>query len=187
MAEFSLAGIKKKDSGTYQCQYQGLEPAGTSEKSDPVKLVVTGEGTEESRWPWADPTGLCFISVTSLYSDHSYPPPGISLSPKEHVEMGSNITIQCWNKDYGASFLLNKAGHSAPIQHQEPDDEGTATFILFGVTPADSGTYRCSYHVGGSYLLSSPLGDNVTLEVIPRPAPPGRSEPPFSVPLLTHG
>ena len=65
VAEFSLAGIKKKDSGTYQCQYQGLAPAGTSEKSDPVKLVVTGEGTEESRWPWAFYTGLSSISVTS--------------------------------------------------------------------------------------------------------------------------
>eukprot|EP00076_Gallus_gallus_P036217 XP_025001755.1 immunoglobulin-like receptor CHIR-B6 [Gallus gallus] len=146
MAEFSLTGIKQEDAVRYQCQYQGLEPAGISEKSEPVKLVVT---------------------------DHSYPPPGISLSPKEHVEMGSNITIQCWNKKYGASFLLHKDGHSALIQQQEPDDGGTATFTLFGVNTADSGTYRCSYRIRGSYLLLSPLGDNVTLEVIPRPAPPG--------------
>ncbi|XP_046760858.1 osteoclast-associated immunoglobulin-like receptor [Gallus gallus] len=146
VAEFSLTGIKQEDAVRYQCQYQGLEPAGTSERSDPVKLVVT---------------------------DHRYPPPGISLSPKEHVEMGRNITIQCWNKKYGASFLLHKDGHSAPIQHQEPDDEGTATFTLFGVTPADSGIYRCSYRLGGCCLLFSPPGDNVTLEVIPRPAIPG--------------
>ncbi|XP_040512624.2 T-cell-interacting, activating receptor on myeloid cells protein 1 [Gallus gallus] len=146
MAEFSLTSIKQEDAVIYQCQYQGLAPAGTSQKSDPMELLVT---------------------------DHRYPPPGISLSPKEHVEMGSNITIQCWNKDYGASFLLHKGGHSAPIQHQEPDYWGTATFTLFGVTPADSGTYRCSYRIGGCCLLFSPLGDNVTLEVIPRPAPPG--------------
>ncbi|NP_001385011.1 immunoglobulin-like receptor CHIR-B6 isoform X1 [Gallus gallus] len=145
VAEFSLTGIKQEDAVRYQCQYQGLEPAGTSQKSDPVKLLVT---------------------------DHRYPPPGISLSPREHVEMGSNITIQCWNKKYGAAFLLHKAGHSAPIQHQEPDDGGTATFTLFRVTPADSGTYRCSYRIGGCCLLFSPLGDNVILEVIPRPAPP---------------
>ena len=187
VAEFSLTGIKQEDAVGYQCQYQGLEQPGTSEKSDPVELLVTGEGTGESRWPWADPTGLCSISVTSLCSDHSYPPPGISLSPKEHVEMGSNITIQCWNKDYGASFLLHKDGHSAPIQHQEPDYGGTATFTLFRVTTADSGTYRCSYRIGGCCLLFSPLGDNVTMEVIPRPASPGRSEPPFGAPLLTHG
>ena len=187
MAEFSLAGIKQFDAVTYQCQYQGLEPAGTSEKSDPVELVVTGEGTGESRWPWAVPTGLCSISVTSLCSDHSYPPPGISLSPREYVEMETNITIQCWNQEYRGTIFLHKDGHSAPIQHQEPDGGGTATFTLFGVTPADSGTYRCSYRIRGCCLLFSPLGDNVTLEVIPRPAIPGRSEFPFRSPLLTHG
>eukprot|EP00076_Gallus_gallus_P036289 XP_025001827.1 immunoglobulin superfamily member 1-like [Gallus gallus] len=144
-AEFSFAGVKQADAVIYQCQYQRLAPAGTSEKSDPVKLVLT---------------------------DHSYPPPGISLSPKEHVEMGSNITIQCCNKEYGAAFLLHKDGHSAPIQREKPSVGGCATFPLFGVTPADSGTYRCSYRIGGSYLLFSPLGDNVTLEVIRRPAPP---------------
>ena len=101
--------------------------------------------------------------------------------------MGSNITIQCWNKEYGASFLLHKDGHSAPVQQQDLDGGGTATFTLFGVTPADSGTYRCSYRIRGCCLLFSPLGDNVTLEVIPRTAPPGRSEPPFGAPLLTHG
>ena len=62
MAEFSLAEIQKEDAVIYQCQYQGLEQPGTSEKSEPVKLVLTGEGTGESRWPWAVPTVLCSIS-----------------------------------------------------------------------------------------------------------------------------
>ncbi|POI18594.1 hypothetical protein CIB84_017662, partial [Bambusicola thoracicus] len=121
------------------------------------------------------PTGLCSISVTSLHSDNSYTPPGISLNPKEHVEMGTNVTIQCCIKNYGATFLLHKDGHSAPIQHQDPDGGGTATFTLFKVTPADSGTYRCSYRVRGCCLLFSPRGDNVTLEVILGPTPPGGS------------
>eukprot|EP00076_Gallus_gallus_P036299 XP_025001837.1 immunoglobulin superfamily member 1-like [Gallus gallus] len=108
-----------------------------------------------------------------VVTDHSYPSPGISLSPKEHVEIGTNVSIQCSNQEYGASFLLHKDGHSAPIQQQDPNDGGTATFTLFGVTSADSGTYRCSYRIGGCCLLFSPLGDNVTLEVIPRPAIPG--------------
>uniref|UniRef100_A0A8V0XKU8 Ig-like domain-containing protein n=1 Tax=Gallus gallus TaxID=9031 RepID=A0A8V0XKU8_CHICK len=160
MAEFSLAGIKQADAVRYQCQYQGLAPAGTSEKSDPMELVVTGE-------------------------DHRYPPPSISLSPEEHVEMGTNVTICCWNI-YGDAFFLHKDGHSAPIQRQKLSVGAMDTFTLFGVTPADSGTYRCSYRIAGCCLLFSPLGDNVTLEVIPRTAPPGRSEPPFRSPLLTH-
>eukprot|EP00076_Gallus_gallus_P012202 XP_015129091.2 immunoglobulin superfamily member 1-like [Gallus gallus] len=144
--EGNNTSAKQEDAVKYQCQYQGLEPAGTSQKSDPVERLVT---------------------------DHRYPLPGISLRPKEHVEIGSNITIQCWNKKYGAAFLLHKAGHSAPIQQQEPNDGGTATFTLFGVTPADSGTYRCSYRIRSCCLLFSPLGDNVNLEMIPRPAIPG--------------
>ncbi|XP_021239023.1 immunoglobulin superfamily member 1-like [Numida meleagris] len=144
--EFYLADIKQEDAVKYQCQYRVLEPPGTSEKSDPVALLVT---------------------------DPSYPPPNISLSPEEHVEMGTNVTIRCWNKPYQGSTFLHKDGHSAPIQHQDPDGGGTATFTLFRVSPADSGTYRCSYRVGGCCLFFSPLGDNVTLEVIPTPALPG--------------
>eukprot|EP00076_Gallus_gallus_P036347 XP_025001885.1 osteoclast-associated immunoglobulin-like receptor [Gallus gallus] len=146
MAEFSLAEIKQADAVIYRCQYQGLAPAGISEKSDPVKLLVT---------------------------DHSYPPPGISLSPEEHVEIGTNVTIRCWNNIDGVAFFLHKEGHSAPVQRQKLSAGGMASFTLFRVTPADSGTYRCSYRIWGCCLLFSPLGDNVTLIVIPRTAPPG--------------
>uniref|UniRef100_A0A803YFC0 Immunoglobulin domain-containing protein n=1 Tax=Meleagris gallopavo TaxID=9103 RepID=A0A803YFC0_MELGA len=145
-AEFSLVNVRRKDAVKYWCQYRVFQPPGTSKKSDPVELLVT---------------------------DHSYPPPGISLIPKESVELGTNVTIQCWNQEYGGIIFLHKAGHSAPIQHQVPDGGGTATFTIFGVTPSDSGTYRCSYRIGGSSLLLSPLGDNVTLEVISRPVSPG--------------
>eukprot|EP00076_Gallus_gallus_P036344 XP_025001882.1 platelet glycoprotein VI-like [Gallus gallus] len=146
MAEFFLVHLKQEDAVKYWCQYDTVAPWGTSNKSDPVQLVVT---------------------------DPSYAPPAISLNPEECVDVGMNVTIQCWSQEHGGTIFLHKDGHSAPIQHQDPDDGGSATFTLFGVNPADSGTYRCSYRVGGSYLLSSPLGDNVTLEVIPRPAPPG--------------
>uniref|UniRef100_A0A803XTF7 Immunoglobulin domain-containing protein n=1 Tax=Meleagris gallopavo TaxID=9103 RepID=A0A803XTF7_MELGA len=172
-AEFSLVNVRRKDAVKYWCQYRVFQPPGTSKKSDPVELLVTGEDIVASRWPWSVPIELCSITVSSLHSDHSYPPPGISLIPKESVELGTNVTIQCWNQEYGGIIFLHKAGHSAPIQHQVPDGGGTATFTIFGVTPSDSGTYRCSYRIGGSSLLLSPLGDNVTLEVISRPVSPG--------------
>ncbi|XP_021239243.1 putative killer cell immunoglobulin-like receptor-like protein KIR3DX1 [Numida meleagris] len=102
-----------------------------------------------------------------------YPPPGISLSPEEHVQMGTNVTIQCWNQGYHGTFFLHKDGHSAPVQCQDPKGGGTATFTLFRVTPANAGTYRCSYRIEGSYYVSSSLGDNVTLKVTPTTAHPG--------------
>ncbi|XP_031468205.1 osteoclast-associated immunoglobulin-like receptor, partial [Phasianus colchicus] len=128
MAEFPLVSVKRKDAVRYQCQYWVLEPPETLEKSELVELVVT---------------------------DPNYPPANISLIPKERVETGTNVTIQCGNQEYGGTIFLHKDGHSAPLQHQKPNGEGTATFTLFGVTVADSGTYRCSYRIGSFYRLSS--------------------------------
>ncbi|XP_021238888.1 T-cell-interacting, activating receptor on myeloid cells protein 1-like isoform X2 [Numida meleagris] len=182
-AEFFLVDIKQEDAVKYWCQYQILEPLWTSNMSDPVELRVTGEGTGESRWPWAVPTGPCPITISCLHSDHSYPPPDISLSPDECVKVGMNVTIQCQNQKYEGIVFLHKDGHSAPVQHQEPDGGGTATFTLFAVTPADSGTYRCSYRVGGCWFLFSPLGNNVTLEVTMTHAPPGDTRGPHWNPV----
>ncbi|OXB52760.1 hypothetical protein ASZ78_000340 [Callipepla squamata] len=145
-AEFSFVRTVWDHAGAYQCRYRVSRPLGTSELSDPAELVLT---------------------------DRSLPPPGIALSSEGRVGTGSNVTIRCWNKPHGAAFLLHKDGRSAPVQRQDPDVGGTAAFTLFGVTPADGGTYRCSYRLWGRPFLSSPLGDNVTLEVTPTPAPPG--------------
>ncbi|XP_040550468.1 platelet glycoprotein VI-like isoform X4 [Gallus gallus] len=146
-AEFSFVSTLREHAGRYRCQYRESWSEEASEKSDPVELVLT---------------------------DLSFPPPGISLSPGGHVGTGTNITIRCWNKDYGATFLLHKDGCSAALQRQHPDNGGMATFALFQVTPTDNGTYRCSYLIKGYFpLLSSPLGDNVTLEVTPTSAHPG--------------
>ena len=119
------------------------------------------------------------------HADHSYSPPSISIHPEQGVEMGTNITIRCRNKDYGATFLLHKDGSSDPLQCQDFSERGTATFTLFGVTPADSGTYMCSYRLWRYAFMSSPLGDSVMLEVTPTPAPPGGSEPPICMPPLS--
>ncbi|POI20158.1 hypothetical protein CIB84_016095 [Bambusicola thoracicus] len=149
--DFSLIGTKREHAGTYRCQYEVPWSKEASEKSDPVELVLT---------------------------DRRYPPPGISLHPEQCVEMGTNITIRCWNKYFGATFLLHKDGTSDPIQPQDRDGVGTASFTLFGVTPADSGTYRCSYRPRGYPFISSPLGDSVMLEVTPTTPSPGTPKHP---------
>uniref|UniRef100_A0A8V0X2P2 Ig-like domain-containing protein n=1 Tax=Gallus gallus TaxID=9031 RepID=A0A8V0X2P2_CHICK len=145
-AEFSFVSTLRGQAGRYRCQYRVSESAEVSVESDPVELVLT---------------------------DLRYPPSSISLHPEQHVGTGTNVTISCWNKDYGATFLLHKDGSSEPIQRQDSSGGDTATFTLFGVTPADSGTYRCSYRPWHYAFMSSPLGDSVMLEVTPTPAPPG--------------
>ncbi|XP_021239130.1 T-cell-interacting, activating receptor on myeloid cells protein 1-like isoform X2 [Numida meleagris] len=144
-AEFSIVSTERKHATTYRCQYWVLWLPGSSEQSDPVELVVT---------------------------DQSLPPPGISLSPEECVEIGTNVTIRCWIQDSGAIFLLHKGGRTAPIQRQDSDGLGMASFTLFQVTASDAGTCRCSYRPKDDPLVSSPLGNSVTLEVTPTPAPP---------------
>ena len=186
-AEFSFVSTQREHAGRYRCQYQVSESAEVSVESDPVELVLTGEDTGDSGRLWVLPTGPCPSAIHCCHADRSFPPPGISLHPKQCVEMGTNITIRCWNKDYGATFLLHKDGSSDPIKHQNSSGGGTATFTLFGVTPADSGTYRCSYRPWRYAFLSSPLGDSVMLEVTPTAAPPGGSEPPICIPPVMDG
>uniref|UniRef100_A0A8V0XS09 Ig-like domain-containing protein n=1 Tax=Gallus gallus TaxID=9031 RepID=A0A8V0XS09_CHICK len=53
--EFSFGNTSWKHAGTYRCQYHVSEPLGTSEKSDPVELVLT-----------AVPTGPCLIAACSV-------------------------------------------------------------------------------------------------------------------------
>uniref|UniRef100_A0A8V0XFX4 Immunoglobulin domain-containing protein n=1 Tax=Gallus gallus TaxID=9031 RepID=A0A8V0XFX4_CHICK len=149
VAEFSFVSTKREHADRYWCQYRVSWSEEASEKSDPVELVLT---------------------------DLRYPPSSISLHPEQHVGTGTNVTIRCWNKDYGAAFLLHKDGSSDPLQRQESSGGDTATFTLFGVTPAYSGTYRCSYRLWRYAFMSSPLGDSVMLEVTPTAAPPGAAD-----------
>ena len=94
-----------------------------------------------------------------------------------HVEMGANVTIQCWNTGYRGTILLHKHGHSAPVQRQDYSGVGTAAFSLFALTLSDAGTYGCSYRPKSRPFASSALGDSVMLEVTPTAAPSGRPQP----------
>ena len=97
---------------------------------------------------------LCYLSVlrSQLF------PTCISLSPEEHVEIGTNVTIRCWNKKYGVAFFLHKDGHSAPIQRQKLSFGGTATFTLFGVTQLTPAPIDAPTASGAAAFCSHPLG-----------------------------
>ncbi|NXJ16724.1 IGSF1 protein, partial [Odontophorus gujanensis] len=42
--EFPFASTVRDDAGTYRCQYEVSDSQDTSQMSDPVELVLTGEG-----------------------------------------------------------------------------------------------------------------------------------------------
>ena len=74
--------------------------------------------------------GLCPITVFSLYVDPNTPPSSISPTPEEQVEVGTNISIQCWNQGYQGTISLHQGGHSAPVQHRNTNADGTAVVQL---------------------------------------------------------
>ncbi|OXB52775.1 hypothetical protein ASZ78_000192 [Callipepla squamata] len=167
--DFHFLDINLSHLGVYWCQYSVLNSRRTSAKSNLMEVLVTGEGRGDPARQRVVSSGPPRVTSSPLRSDHSYPQPGISLSPEGQVRTGANVVIRCWNHNYGGTIFLHKDGRLVPILHQVPDVRGTAAFTIFGVTPADGGTYRCSYRPGGFYFLSSPLGDGVTLKVTPAP------------------
>ena len=77
-AEFSFIKTTWEHAGMYRCQYQVLVLFGMSETSDPVQLVLTGEGTGDGWWFWTVLTEPHPILVLSPHADHRYPSPRIS-------------------------------------------------------------------------------------------------------------
>jgi len=62
VADFYIT-TKREHAGTYRCQYQVQKPLQTSEKSDPMELVVTGEDTGDSGCCMLCPHG-CVLSLS---------------------------------------------------------------------------------------------------------------------------
>ena len=116
-AEFSFAVTKLEDAGTYQCRYQVSEPLWTSNKSEPVELVVTGESIGHNGW--LDPRGSSPVSSPPCTQVITSAPQQFP-EPMSHGRMGTNLTPQSWNDDSGAACLLHSAEHSAPVQLQDP-------------------------------------------------------------------
>uniref|UniRef100_A0A8V0X2K2 Ig-like domain-containing protein n=1 Tax=Gallus gallus TaxID=9031 RepID=A0A8V0X2K2_CHICK len=136
-AAFFFVSTLQEHAGRYWCQYRVSESAELSVESDPVELVLTGEDTGDSKWLWVLPTGPCPTAVPSPNADLRYPPCRISLHPEQHVGTGTNVTISCWNKDYGATFLLHKDGSSDPI-HSRPSLLNTPSNYQHKLSPSKS-------------------------------------------------
>ncbi|NWI10659.1 GPVI protein, partial [Crypturellus soui] len=148
--EVLVRASTNKIAGRFRCRFETLAPTWATGWSDPVELVVL--------------------------ADSSFPPPALSLSPRGRVETGADVTISC-RSPHGATFVLHKAGSLDPVQRVIA---GTAaTFTLRGVTPADAGTYGCSYRPHENPFVSSHPRAEVTLEVTTGgPSTPFHTPPP---------
>uniref|UniRef100_A0A8C0GC59 Ig-like domain-containing protein n=1 Tax=Chelonoidis abingdonii TaxID=106734 RepID=A0A8C0GC59_CHEAB len=96
-AEFLISNVRREDGGNYSCSYQSqLEPFALSDPSDPVELVVRGEGPVPGRCSGTAPhkgkklTRLHLLGLSLEHSASSAPPCASHSEPTQVGSWGSH-------------------------------------------------------------------------------------------------
>uniref|UniRef100_A0A8C8SG57 Ig-like domain-containing protein n=1 Tax=Pelusios castaneus TaxID=367368 RepID=A0A8C8SG57_9SAUR len=158
--EFHIPNMGRQHGGRYSCSFRPQsELFISSEPSDPVELVVAGEG------------------------EGPYPKPSISVSPAGVIPVGGNVTIRCWQHHYpGLRIQLYRDGIWNYLNYMDPAGS-EAEFPIPSVSREHGGSYQCRYSdISGTYSEPS---DPVEIIVAGEPGP--ASPPPAPPPARPQG
>uniref|UniRef100_A0A8C3P692 Ig-like domain-containing protein n=1 Tax=Chrysemys picta bellii TaxID=8478 RepID=A0A8C3P692_CHRPI len=158
VAEFPIRSVSRRDAGNYSCQYSTKwDPPVWSEPSNPVELVISGEGAR---------------LVSLLPAPHPAEPSGRA------------VTIRCECRCREARFLLSKAEDPEARRSMDPAGD-VAEFPIHSVSRRNAGSYSCQYSIKSNPPIWSEPSDLVELVIagegpgstslLPAPHPAGPS------------
>uniref|UniRef100_A0A452GVK7 Ig-like domain-containing protein n=1 Tax=Gopherus agassizii TaxID=38772 RepID=A0A452GVK7_9SAUR len=155
LALFHFNNVSREHGGNYTCSYRSQsEPSAVSYPSDPMELVVRGEGPGSA-------------------SPFPAPPPA-----RPSWGLGANRTLRA---RFCSEFFLYKAGDLNPQRRMDRAGD-TAEFHIPTVGRQHGGNYSCSYRPWSEPFVSSELSDPVkiiatgkgsgSVSRLPAPPPP---------------